>query len=155
MPARNFLVKIISTFFYAGFFPLIPGTFASLVGIFLFYLVKDNTVSYISLTLVLLAVGFWASNEAEKLFNKKDASVIVIDEVAGMLLSLIFIPYDIRLVIAGFFLFRIFDTLKPYPACSLQKLKGGLGVMSDDIVAALYTNIVLQVVLRLASFRAW
>lgn len=78
----------------------------------------------------------------------------MIDEVSGMLLSLIFIPYDIKLVIMAFILFRILDTLKPYPLDRLQNLAGSIGIMSDDIVAGLYTNIILQVVLRLVSFKA-
>lgn len=78
----------------------------------------------------------------------------MIDEVSGMLLSLIFLPYDIKLVIIAFILFRILDTLKPYPLGRLQNLAGSIGIMSDDIVAGLYTNIILQVVLRLVSFKA-
>jgi len=93
------------------------------------------------------------SGRAEKIFNKKDAGCIVIDEVSGMLLSLIFIPYDIKLVILAFILFRILDALKPFPLDRLQSLNGSIGIMSDDIVAGLYTNIILQVALRLVSFK--
>lgn len=99
-------------------------------------------------------MGFLLSGRAEKIFNKKDAGCIVIDEVSGMLLSLIFIPYDIKLVIMAFILFRILDALKPFPSDRLQNLTGSIGIMSDDIVAGLYTNIILQVVLRLVSFKA-
>lgn len=87
------------------------------------------------------------------MLNKKDAKCIVIDEVGGMLLSLIFIPHDIKLVIIAFLLFRILDMLKPYPIDALQNLKGSAGIMSDDLVAGLYTNIILQVVLRFTSLR--
>ena len=131
-----------------------PGTFASIAAVFLFYFVKDNNFIYILLTLTLIALGFLLTGRAEKIFNKKDAGCIVIDEVSGMLLSLIFIPYDIKLVIIAFILFRILDTLKPYPLDRLQNLTGSMGIMSDDIVAGLYTNIILQVVLRLVSFKA-
>ena len=131
-----------------------PGTFASIAAVFLFYFVKDNNFIYILLTLTLIALGFLLTGRAEKIFNKKDAGCIVIDEVSGMLLSLIFIPYDIKLVIIAFILFRILDTLKPYPLDKLQNLTGSIGIMSDDIVAGLYTNIILQVVLRLVSFKA-
>lgn len=108
---------------------------------------------HIVLTLTLIIIGLLITGRAEEIFNKKDAGCIVIDEVSGMLLSLLFIPYDIRLVIIAFILFRILDTLKPYPSDRLQNLKGSWGVMSDDIVAGLYTNIILQVVLRLVSFK--
>ncbi|MDP3731917.1 MAG: phosphatidylglycerophosphatase A [Candidatus Omnitrophota bacterium] len=150
----NFITKTLSTFFYVGYLPLIPGTFGSIAGIFLFYLVKDNNFIYIFLTLTLIILGFLLTGKAEKIFNKKDAGCIVIDEVSGMLLSLIFIPYDIKLVIIAFILFRILDTLKAFPSGRLQNLTGSIGIMSDDIVAGLYTNIILQIVLRLVSFKA-
>lgn len=144
---------VISTFFYIGFLPLIPGTFGSIAGLFLFYLVKDSAVTYALVTVSLLILGFLVSGPTEKLLNKKDARCIVIDETSGMLLSFMFIPYDIRLAVIGFFLFRLLDSLKPYPAGPLQELKGSIGVMSDDIIAGLYTNIILQIVVRSASFR--
>jgi len=149
----NFFYKLISTFFYVGYLPFFPGTFASIVGLFLFYLMKDNIFIYVSVTLVLMILGLLSAGKAEKIFNRKDAGCIVIDEVSGMLLALIFIPYSIKLAIIAFVLFRILDGLKPYPAGLFQNLKGSLGIMSDDIVAGLYTNIILQVALRLASFK--
>src|SRR3989338_2742352 len=154
MSILNFIIKTLSTFFYVGYLPFMPGIFASIAAVFLFYFVKDNNFLYILLTLTLIALGFLLAGRAEKIFNKKDAGCIVIDEVSGMLLSLIFIPYDIKLVIMAFILFRILDTLKPYPLDRLQNLTGSVGIMSDDIVAGLYTNIILQVVLRLVSFKA-
>jgi len=153
MGMRKFALKTLSTFFYIGYLPFIPGTFASIVGIFLFYLIKGNNFTYILFTLALMILGFLVAGRAEEIFNKKDARYIVIDEIVGMLLSLIFIPYDIKLVIIAFIIFRILDALKPYPAGSLENLKGSLGVMGDDIIAGLYTNIILQIVLRLASLK--
>ena len=150
----NIIIKTLSTFFYVGYLPFIPGTFGSIAGAFLFYFAKDNSFIQISLTLTLIILGFLISGRAEKLFNKKDARRIVIDEVSGMLLALIFIPYDIKLVILAFILFRILDTLKPYPAARLENLPGSTGIMGDDIVAGLYANVILQVALRLISFRA-
>lgn len=149
----NFIIKTTTTFLYVGYLPFIPGTFASIVGIILFYFVKDNIFLYILLTLILIALGFLFTGRAEKIFNKKDARCIVIDEISGMLLSLIFIPYDIKLVIIAFILFRILDALKPFPSNRLQNLTGSISIMSDDIVAGLYTNLILQVVLRLVSFK--
>jgi phosphatidylglycerophosphatase A len=136
-----------------GCFPFIPGTFGSIAGLILFYFIKDNMFVYITFTLLLTILGFLISGKTERVFGKKDAQCIVIDEVCGMLLSLIFIPYDIKLVFAGLVLFRIFDATKPYPIDKLQTLKGSAGIMSDDIVAGLYTNIVLQIVLRLTTFK--
>ncbi len=153
MKILNFIVKTLSTFFYVGYLPFIPGTFASIAAIFLFYFVKDNNFIYILLTLTLIILGFLITGRAEKIFNKKDAGCIVIDEVAGMLLALTFIPYDIKLVIIAFILFRILDALKPFPLDRLQNLTGSIGIMSDDIVAGFYTNIILQIVFRLVAFK--
>lgn len=107
------------------------------------------------LTSLITITGFLVCGRAERVFGKKDARYIVIDEVSGMLLSLGFLPYyNIKVIIAGFLVFRILDSLKPYPAWQLQGLKGSLGVMSDDIIAGIYTNVVLQLALKLASFWA-
>lgn len=141
-----------SSFFYIGYLPLIPGTFASIAGVLLFYLIRHNQGIFILSTLLLIIFGLWVSARQEEIVNRKDPSSIVIDEVCGMLLSLMFIAPDLKLVFFAFFIFRILDTLKPYPAGALQKLKGGIGIMGDDIVAGIYTNIILQLVLRLASF---
>jgi phosphatidylglycerophosphatase A len=149
----KFITKILSTFFYIGYLPLIPGTFGSLAGIFLFYLVKINALNYTLFTLAVIVVGFLVCGKAEKAMHKNDPRYVVIDEVSGMLLSLIFIPYDIKLVISAFILFRILDTLKPYPAGRLERSKGSIGIMSDDLIAGLYTNLILQVVSRVTSFK--
>lgn len=149
-----FSLKILSTFFYLGYLPFIPGTFASIVGILLFYFIKENLFIYVIFTLVIVILGFLITGRAERIFAKKDASCIVIDEIAGILLSFIFIPYNIKLVIIIFILFRILDTLKPYPAIRLQNLSGSIGIMGDDLIAGIYTNIIIQIVLRLVSFNA-
>lgn len=157
MAIRNFIIKTTSTFFYIGYLPFIPGTFGSLAGLFLFYLFKDNILIYLLFTLLLIILGYLVTGNAEEVFHKKDAPCIVIDEVCGMLLSLIsllFIPYDLKLVVIAFVIFRLLDAFKPYPAGPLQGLRGSAGVMSDDIVAGVYTNIVLQIALRLVSFKA-
>lgn len=147
---NKFIVKIISTFFYVGYLPFIPGTFGSIAGVLLFYLLKrSNSLTYILFTLTLIILGFLVSAKAERLFNKRDARCIVIDEVSGIFLSLMFIPYDPRLVLIAFVLFRLLDSLKPYPAGWFQNFKGSVGVMGDDIIAGLYTNIIVRVVLRL------
>lgn len=147
------VTKILSTFFYIGYLPLIPGTFGSLAGIVLFYLIKANVLNYTLFTLAVIVIGFLVCGKSEKAMQKNDPRYIVIDEVSGMLLSLMFIPYDIKFVIIAFILFRILDTLKPYPAGCLERLKGSIGIMSDDLIAGLYTNLILQVVLRVTSFK--
>lgn len=144
----NFILKATGTLFFTGYLPFIPGTFGSLVGVGLFILLKGQVVNCSIALLLLFVAGFLVSGRLEKLLKKKDPSCIVIDEACGMLIALIFIPPDPKLVILGFIFFRILDTLKPYPASALQNIKGSFGVMSDDIVAGIYTNIILQLILR-------
>ena len=149
----RFITKLLSTFFYVGYLPLIPGTFGSLAGIILIYLIELYALNYVLLTVGVIAIGFLVCGRAEKAMAKNDPRFVVIDEVSGMLLSLVFIPYDIKLVVLAFILFRVLDTLKPYPAGRLERLKGSVGIMSDDLIAGLYTNLILQVVLRVTSFK--
>ena len=148
MRLLNFLTKVLATFFYAGFFPLVPGTFGSLVGLVLLFLIGNNFFIWVILAVILVILGFLVAGRAEIIFQQKDSRYIVIDEVAGIFLCMAFLPYNAVLLVAGFFIFRLLDTLKPFPAGRLQNLKGSLGIMLDDLVAALYTNIILQIVLR-------
>jgi len=146
-------VRVLSTFFYIGYLPFIPGTFGSLAGLFLFILIQGSPALCMLLTFLIMGIGFLVCGRAEKMMQKKDPSCIVIDEVSGMLLSLLFLPYDIKIVAIAFIFFRILDTLKLYPAGRLEKLKGGVGIMADDLIAGLYTNIILQLALRAISFK--
>ena len=146
-------VKLITSFFYLGHSPFMPGTMGSLGGLAVYFLVKNNDILYGFTLLFMFLLGVTFAGEAEKIYKKKDPSMIVIDEACGMLLALFFIPYNLFLVILGFFLFRIFDILKPAPAKRMEKLTGSLGIMFDDIIAAIYTNLILQIVFRLASFK--
>lgn len=150
-PLGSFLIKATGSFFFVGYLPLIPGTFGSLAGVGLFYLLKTgNSSNYFLFTFCLIILGLFVSGRMERLLGKKDPGCIVIDEVAGMLVSLSFMPLDLKIVFLGFFIFRMLDTLKPYPAGRLQHLHGSVGVMADDLIAGIYTNIVLQVILKSA-----
>ncbi len=147
---RDFITKIVSTFFYTGYLPFIPGTFGSLAGLGVFFFVKNNIFIYLAAILIFAVLGFIFCAPAEKLFNKRDPKYVVIDEVVGILLTFLFLPYyDLKIYVIGFLLFRLLDTLKPNPAGWLQRLDGSKGIMGDDIVAALYANAILQVVTRL------
>lgn len=144
----NRLSKIIVTFFGAGYFPFIPGTFGSLAALSLFFLLNPKPLIAASFLAVFLLLGFYFSGKAEKLFNSNDPKQIVIDEVAGMFLTLLFVPLDFKLLVIAFLLFRVLDTVKPFPADKLQNLKGSAGIMLDDVVAGLYANIILQFLSR-------
>jgi len=125
-----------------------PGTMGSIGGLIVYLLVRNFQLLYAFSVLFLFALGMMFAGEAEKIYKRKDARMIVIDEACGMLLSLFFVPSGFFSVILGFFLFRVFDILKPPPAKQMEKLTGAAGIMFDDIIAALYTNMVLQVVTR-------
>jgi len=145
-------IKMISSFFYIGHSPFMPGTLGSLAGLVVYFLVKDREILYAFMILFTFGLGVLFAGEAEKIYKRKDASMIVIDEACGMLLALFFIPYNLFIVILGFFLFRIFDILKPPPAKRMEKITGSLGIMFDDIVAALYTNFILQIITRVLPY---
>ncbi|RJP29778.1 MAG: phosphatidylglycerophosphatase A [Candidatus Omnitrophota bacterium] len=147
---NRFSIKLLSTFFYTGCFPLAPGTFASLVALFIYLSIRNNAAVQIGIILLLLVLGFFVCSRAEEVFNKKDPPYIVIDEVAGMFLSLLFIGYSFKLVFIGFFLFRLFDTLKVFPAARIERVGGAIGIMGDDIIAGLYANALLHLLLRVA-----
>ncbi len=153
MPDRFFLIKLIGTFFGVGYLPLIPGTFGTLAGLGVYYIFGSNPGVFLFLVVAVTAVGFLISGASVKAFGKKDPRPVVIDEVSGILISLIGLPFTLQWAIAAFLLFRIFDSVKPYPVNSAENIGGGLGIMCDDIVAGLYTSLLLQGVARLAAAR--
>lgn len=130
---------------------MFPGTFASLAGIILVCLLKDTFVVYVTAGLVLLLAGFWTSGRAAELFKCPDPKYVVIDEVAGVMVAFLFLPIDFKLLVIGFFIFRILDALKPFPASRLERLHGSAGIMLDDLAAGIYTNIILRILLRLVA----
>lgn len=144
-------IKLITSFFYLGHSPFMPGTIGSVGGLIVYFLVRNNEILYGFCMIFLFMLGVLFAGEAERVYNRKDAQMIVIDEATGMLLSLFFVPFSIFSVVLGFFLFRIFDILKPYPAKRTEKLAGSMGVMFDDIIAGLYTNLILQIIFRLIA----
>ncbi len=103
---------------------------------------------------VVTLVGIWASSRVERVLGRKDPGVIVIDEVAGMLLSVILLPRTFPVLITAFLLFRLFDVWKPFPARESQALTGGMGVMVDDLVAGLYTLVLVMGARALFGFPA-
>jgi len=131
---------------YAGRFPIAPGTAGTLAGVLLYLWMKGLSPGlYLVVCLFLLVLGTWVAGRAEKALGRTDHPSIVIDEIAGFTVSMFMVPPAWGFLVAGFFLFRMFDIVKPYPLKRLQDLHGGLGVMLDDIGAGIYTNIVLQV----------
>jgi phosphatidylglycerophosphatase A len=149
-PLNEKWIKLLATGFGSGLAPLAPGTAGTLVGIPL-YLLFSALPWPIWLTTVL-AFTFLAgylSDEAERLFGRRDAQCIVIDEIAGLQWTLFCVAPTVLHVVLGFLLFRLFDILKPFPARLFQdRLPGGCGVVADDLASGVYGSLVLQILTR-------
>jgi phosphatidylglycerophosphatase A len=140
------ILKYIATLGFIGFIPFAPGTFGSLFSFIVFILLEPAVTLHIFVLLLVVPLGIISSHIGEKLLNEKDSSHIVIDEFCGYLFSMLFIPFSITNALTAFFLFRVFDILKPFPIRRIETtLKGGYGVMADDIMAALYANVILHI----------
>jgi len=144
---------ILSIWFGTGLLPGMPGTFGTAGAIPLYLLTNFLGARYRALLiLIIIIVAIWSSHRSQCILGKVDPKEIVIDEVAGFLLTIIFIPFTLRNLIAGFFLFRFFDILKPPPIKIIEKkVKGGLGVVLDDLVAGLYTYLSLRFLLYMLN----
>jgi phosphatidylglycerophosphatase A len=141
----------VATCGYLGYVPIAPGTFGSAAGLIAFAAVRwsGSSVMEIGLILFLLAIGVWSGNVAEKCLGV-DPAPVVLDEVVGMLITLALIPVNLPGAIVGFLLFRLFDVIKPWPANRFEALPGGLGVMADDAMAAVYGNLVMRLLVAVA-----
>lgn len=140
----NFVVKFVGTFGYTGFFPIAPATFASAVFAAIYWLVPGGEVlAHPIVCLVTVIISVPISTRLEKQYGE-DPSCVVIDEVVGMQVILVGVA-DISLwgIILAFFVFRVFDVVKPYPVGRSQQLPGGYGIVIDDFLAGIYTRIVL------------
>jgi phosphatidylglycerophosphatase A len=147
----NFVTTLIGTFGYSGFFPIAPATFASFVFALIYVFVPGGEViAHPIVVVATLVVSVPVSTYLEKKHGH-DASCIVIDEVVGMQVVLVAAEPTMLGVAAGFFVFRIFDIVKPPPANRAQKLPRGYGVVIDDVIAGVYSRIVLMVIAALYS----
>ncbi|MBN2483129.1 MAG: phosphatidylglycerophosphatase A [Candidatus Omnitrophica bacterium] len=131
-----------------GKLPLLGGTAGSLAAAVVFGFFPDRLIYTIG-SLIILLVSFPVSSRAEALFGQKDCKEIVIDDFAGALIGFIFLPRTLPVVVIGFCLFRFFDFFKVYPANKIEKLSGGWGVVGDDLIAGIYTNLCLQLLVRI------
>jgi phosphatidylglycerophosphatase A len=141
---RAFVMKQIATVGGIGFFPFASGTVGTVPAVLLVWLLPMPMAIYLAVTVAVTVAGIIASSEVERVMGTKDPGCIVVDEFAGYLVAMAFLPSTTGYVIAAFFLFRAFDVIKPPPISSLQRLRGGFGVVVDDLAAGLATNIVLQ-----------
>ncbi len=150
---KLFAAKILGSCAGLGYFPFAPGTLTSLVAVILFVLFPSLLrieVAVPALGVVFVA-GLWASEVMERIYGH-DPSQVTIDELAGQWVALLFLPGGWQTMLLGFIAFRFFDILKPEPVNSAQRLPGGWGVMTDDVLAGIYANLSVRIVLWLLSF---
>jgi phosphatidylglycerophosphatase A len=153
MNFREKSVMFLATGCLAGNMPVAPGTFGSVMGLPLCFLLSGigfAAAIFLSALFVLFAV--WIAHIAEKIVKQKDPGCIVIDEIAGMMVTLLGLPFNVLTAAAGFMIFRFFDILKPFPIRYLEvKLPGGAGIVMDDVMAGIYSNLVLRALLYLSQ----
>jgi len=142
----NSTLYIIATCLGCGYFPKTPGTFASLIAVLLYWFIPVESLTLLMIVIVLFVIGVPTATAIERI-EGKDPGKIVIDEFVGQFLTLVFIPFTGMNIILGFVLFRIFDIWKPYPINKSQNLPYGWGVMIDDVLAAIYANVVLRLII--------
>ena len=145
----NFFEKFIGSGFYTGYFPIASGTVRSLAAIVI-YLIPgfENLLIIIPATLIFMVYGIFVGTKFENQYGK-DPSECTVDEIVGTWISLIALPKTLWIIVAAFFLWRILDIIKPPPARNLERLKGGLGIMIDDVISGLYTLIIMHLVVYL------
>jgi phosphatidylglycerophosphatase A len=141
---------LIATGFYSGYLPKAPGTWGSLMGLLIFFLLHTLSLGiYLAVVAGIFLIGTFAAGEAEKIMDHQDPGLVVIDEITGMLVTMTAVPATPLAMALGFVLFRIFDIWKPFPVNFFdQRFHGGLGIMLDDIVAGIYSLIILQLLFR-------
>jgi phosphatidylglycerophosphatase A len=150
---RERLLLAIATVGPCGHAPAAPGTFGAAAGLLLFWAVRATGSPAVEAVVLLAvtAVGVAAATRAESVSGRHDPGLIVIDETAGMLLTLAAVPVGLGGAVVGFLAFRLFDIVKPFPARRAERLPGGWGIMADDLVAGLYAQALLRLLLWLAG----
>ena len=133
-----------------GYLKFAPGTFGSLVGLVLVLIAASHITWFIVFLLVLILLGIWSSGIASRGFGNHDPSEVVIDEVCGMMISFLAVPISFWAVLIGFIGFRFFDIVKPQPIRWLEHFPEGFGIVLDDLLAGIYTNVILQILVRYA-----
>ncbi len=154
---KDRVALFVGTACYIGLIPGAPGTYASIATTLAFalvYRVSGRILPELHLSVICLATlfGVLASARVSKISGNEDPSCVVIDEVAGQLLTLLFVPVHWWTLVGGTLLFRVFDIWKPFPVHNLESLKNGVGIMADDLAAGVYANLVLQIAVRVVPW---
>jgi phosphatidylglycerophosphatase A len=136
---------VLATGFGSGYSPIAPGTAGSLVGLLLFWPLAGRPPAIVlAATLVVSLLAILAAHHVARTLGQKDPGLVVVDEVAGQWVTLLLLPFTLGTAIAAFFLFRLMDVLKPWPARDLERLPGGVGIVADDLMAGVYANLLLR-----------
>jgi phosphatidylglycerophosphatase A len=143
----NSIERFFGSGFFTGYIPLASGTFASIAALLIYFIPGFEKI-YIILPAILI-LSFWGISLGTKFeaLHGKDPAEFTLDEVVGMWITLLFLPKDIFIAILAFIVWRTIDIIKPFPAKKLESLKGGLGAMMDDIVSAIYSLIIVHLIL--------
>ncbi len=150
-------IEFLASGFFSGYLPKAPGTFGTLAGVLIYALVSPYLFPYIAVVIILTVASVPVSTYAEKhIYHEKDSPHIVIDEMVGYFVTMLTFRFTpnldgVRYLVMGFIFFRIFDIWKPTPIRQIQDLKGGWGVVLDDVLAGIFANLFLQL-LRLNPF---
>jgi phosphatidylglycerophosphatase A len=144
--ARLTLAYLVATAANVGRIPFIPGTFGTLAAVPLVYLLAraHHPVVFLAALAAVTVAGVWAAGVVEKQEERTDPTLVVVDEVAGFLVTMAFLPATPWLLLGGFLLFRVLDILKPPPAGWAEKFPGGFGIMADDLIVGVYANLILR-----------
>jgi phosphatidylglycerophosphatase A len=140
---RKWFMKLFATFFYVGYLPKAPGTWASLAALPLIVFMRNN-LAYGVVMIGLFLLGRYVAAKMARELNHEDPKEIVIDEVVGMMFTMLLIPINIKSLLLGFFLFRLFDITKPWIIRKVERFTNGYGIMLDDMVAGVFANIILR-----------
>jgi phosphatidylglycerophosphatase A len=147
-PSVPFLSRFIATGFFSGYSPVVPGTAGSLAGLAIYAIPGiEAPIVFLIVTIAAFFVGTFTSARMEKYFGD-DPPIVVVDEIVGMWISLLFLPKSIPIAVLAFLAFRFYDIVKPPPARQMENISGGWGIMLDDVFAGIYANVTL-LVLRL------
>lgn len=148
------LIEFLATGFYIGKIPYAPGTFGTLLALpFAFLLAQAGPMAYAAAAVLMILFSSFVAELYESFHTGHDPSEVVIDEVSGTLVALLWLPLTWQTLVFGFVLFRFFDILKPFPISYIdRKVEGGLGTVLDDVAAGLFTNVILQVVFTQTSW---
>jgi phosphatidylglycerophosphatase A len=144
--ARSRFAVAFASFGYVGFAPMAPGTVGSLAAIPCFLLLRlaGSPGLELAVSALIVVAGAWSARLTERALGVEDPGPVVIDEVVGMFVSLLWLPATWPVVLAAFLAFRVFDIVKPWPAGRLEHVPGGWGVMADDVMAGVYANLLVQ-----------